>query len=118
TPNLEFSSSAPIGGAGNAAILFMRGIGQTDFLITTDPGVGIFLDGVYIGRSVGGVFDVMDFERIEVLRGPQGTLFGKNTIGGAINLISAKPDGTFGGEARLTLGSRDRMDINGAVNVP
>src|SRR5690606_1010665 len=81
TANLEFSNSAPIGGAGNAAIVFIRGIGQTDLIITTDPGVGIFLDGVYIGRTVGGVFDVMDFERIEVLRGPQGTLFGKNTIG-------------------------------------
>lgn len=118
TPNLEFSSSAPIGGAGNAAILFMRGVGQTDFLITTDPGVGIFLDGVYVGRSVGGVFDVMDFERIEVLRGPQGTIFGKNTIGGAISLISAKPDENFGGNAQLTIGSRDRIDINGTVNVP
>jgi len=118
TANLEFSNSAPIGGAGNAAIVFIRGIGQTDLIITTDPGVGIFLDGVYIGRTVGGVFDVMDFERIEVLRGPQGTLFGKNTIGGAISLISTRPGDEFGGHAEVTVGSRNLIEVNGAVNLP
>ncbi len=118
TPNLEFSSSAPIGGAGNAAIVFIRGIGQTDFIVTTDSGVGLFLDGVYLGRAVGGVFDTMDFERIEVLRGPQGTLFGKNTIGGAISLVSQKPQDEFSGNARIVTGSRNRIDVNGAVNLP
>ncbi len=77
TPNLEFDTTSPISGSSNAAVVFIRGIGQTDFVLTSDPGVGIYLDGVYISRAMGGVLDLLDIEQVEVLRGPQGTLFGK-----------------------------------------
>ncbi|MEM9288403.1 MAG: TonB-dependent receptor plug domain-containing protein, partial [Pseudomonadota bacterium] len=70
TPNLVFDSTAPVSGVSSGAVIFIRGVGQTDFSLTTDPGVGTYVDGVYMSRSVGGVLDVLDLERIEVLRGP------------------------------------------------
>jgi len=118
TPNV-FMSTAPGGsGGGNNAQIYIRGVGQTDFLFTTDPGVGIYMDGVYLPRTLGGVLDLLDLERVEVLRGPQGTLFGKNTIGGAINVISAKPTQEFGGFAELTVGSLNRIDGRLDMNIP
>ena len=110
-PNVEFSASPPISGTSNAAAVFIRGIGQNDFLSTNDPGVGIYLDGVYIARSVGGVLKVNDIERVEILRGPQGTLFGKNTIGGAVNVISRLPSNEASATIALTGGSKDRQDL-------
>ncbi len=118
TPNLTFDATAPISGSSNAASVFIRGVGQTDFVFTSDPGVGIYLDGIYIARSTGGVLDSMDVERVEVLRGPQGTLFGKNTIGGAVSVTTAKPDDEFRGEVELTTGRFDRRDARGFVNLP
>lgn len=118
TPNLTFDTTAPVSGLSSGAIVFIRGVGQTDFQLTTDPGVGTYVDGVYASRSAGGVLDVLDLERVEVLRGPQGTLFGRNTIGGAINLISKRPEEEFGGHAAVTAGSRNRFDFAGSVNVP
>ena len=85
-PNL----SANIGDAANA-IVYIRGVGQRDSLSFADPGVGIYLDDVYLGRAQGAFLEVIDIERIEVLRGPQGTLYGRNTIGGAIKYVSAQP---------------------------
>ncbi|MFZ1293244.1 MAG: TonB-dependent receptor plug domain-containing protein, partial [Pseudomonadales bacterium] len=72
------------------------GIGETALLI--DPKVGVYIDGIYVSKTVGGVFDIVDLERIEVLRGPQGTLFGRNTTGGAMNVTSKKPTGELGGK--------------------
>lgn len=118
TPNLIFNSSAPISGSNTAASIFIRGIGQTDFTLVTDPGVGLYLDGVYIARSVGGVLDLVDVERVEVLRGPQGTLFGKNTIGGAINITSAAPTGKLDATVQTTTGSRNRIDAKAVIDVP
>ncbi|MBL4630042.1 MAG: TonB-dependent receptor plug domain-containing protein [Paraglaciecola sp.] len=66
--------------------MFIRGVGQSSYQVTDDPGVGTYIDGVYVGSSVGGVLNVVDVDRIEVLRGPQGTLFGRNTIGGRLIL--------------------------------
>lgn len=116
TPNLSFGTTGI--GSSDSARIHIRGIGQTDFLITTDPGVGIYVDGVYLARSFGSLFDLLDIERVEVLRGPQGTLFGKNTIGGAINVVSAQPHGETEGGVRATFGSFDRIDAKATINVP
>lgn len=118
TPGLMFDRGAAIAGSPVASSIFIRGIGQTDFTLVTDPGVGVYLDGVYIARSVGGVLDTLDFEQVEVLRGPQGTLFGKNTIGGAIDIKSGLPDEEFGGHVEVKTGTDERIDVKGTVNVP
>ena len=118
TPNLIFDSGATFSGANSSASVFIRGIGQVDFALTTEPGVGIYLDGVYLSQSIGSVLDLVDIERVEVLRGPQGTLFGRNTIGGAINVTSRKPDDSIHGDFKATAGSFDRFDVRGSFNVP
>lgn len=118
TPNLTFDTTSPIGGLSSGAAVFIRGIGNTDFSLTTDPGVGIYVDGVYMSRSVGGVLDVLDVERIEVLRGPQGTLFGRNTIGGALNISSRKPTEVLSGNAEVTAGNFNRLDIRASIDIP
>ena len=116
--NVSYESGANIAGGGRTYTAFIRGIGQTDFLLTIDPGVGLYVDGVYVARTVGGLLDTMDVSSVQVLRGPQGTFFGKNTIGGAILVDSVKPSQEFAGSARLTLGRFDRSEIAGFVNVP
>jgi iron complex outermembrane receptor protein len=117
-PNVRFDFTAPVSGASDAAGIFIRGVGQADFALTTEAGVGTYVDGVYMSRSVGGVLDVLDIDRMEILRGPQGTLFGRNTIGGAINIVSAKPSAEFGGSGELELGSSNRRDLRGVLNIP
>jgi iron complex outermembrane receptor protein len=117
-PNMEFSYAGNGSGGGNFAQVFIRGVGQPDFIITKDPGVGIYVDGVYLARAPGSVLELLDIERIEVLRGPQGTLFGKNTIGGAVVVTTKRPTDELSGVAQLTLGSYDRQDISGSLNVP
>ncbi len=118
TPGLSFDLGAGnTGGAFNAQV-WMRGIGQSDFLFTTDPGVGIYVDDVFYPRQLGSVLDLLKLERVEVLRGPQGTLYGKNTIGGAIRLISEAPSDKLQGEVSLTAGRYDRMDVSGSIDVP
>ncbi len=115
-PNLT-STTGPQGSAD--ANFFIRGVGQFDFIVTNDPGVGVYVDGVYIGRTVGAMLDSGDIARVEVLRGPQGTLFGRNTLGGAISVTTRAPDPTgFSGEARATYGSRERIEFEGGINAP
>ena len=97
TPNMEFRNINTNGGGGSNASVYIRGVGQTDFVPSADPGVGVYVDGVYIARSIGAVLDLVDVDRVEVLRGPQGTLFGRNTTGGAISIHSQKPHEEFGG---------------------
>ena len=116
-PNLVLNESTTYSNVTNAAV-YIRGIGQNDFTPVIDPGVGIYVDGVYLGRSVGAVLDIVDVDRIEVLRGPQGTLFGRNTIGGAISLSSKKPDEEFGGKVDVKYGTDDRFNVRGTVNIP
>ncbi len=116
-PNLVLRRSPSNSGVTSAAV-YIRGIGQNDFSPVIDPGVGIYVDGVYLGRSVGGVLDLIDVERVEVLRGPQGTLFGKNTIGGAVSLISKRPTEEFGGKARVKLGTDNRVNLSATLNFP
>ena len=116
-PNLVLNESPTYSNVTNAAV-YIRGIGQNDFVPVIDPGVGIYVDGVYLGRSVGAVLDIVDVERVEILRGPQGTLFGRNTIGGAISLSSKKPNEEFGGKLDVKYGTDDRFNVRGTVNIP
>lgn len=105
TPNLTFDTHAPSSGHNSAAQIYIRGIGQNEFLPTSDPGVGLYIDGVYIPRAIGGVIEFLDVEHIEILRGPQGTLFGRNTIGGAISIFSHKPTDNLTASASMEFGS-------------
>jgi len=102
----------------SAASIYIRGIGQFDEIVTTDPGVGVYIDGVYFARTTGALLNIGDFQRVEVLRGPQGTLFGKNTNGGAINITTNKPSDKFGGYIDASYGRFDRIEVKGAVNLP
>ena len=115
-PNMSFDNINTNGGGGNSAAIFLRGVGQRDFIPSADPGVGLYVDGVYYARSVGSVLDLIDIERIEVLRGPQGTLFGRNTTGGAISITTKKPTEEFEGMARVRVGTDSRLDFLGRVS--
>ncbi|MBL4826171.1 MAG: TonB-dependent receptor [Spongiibacteraceae bacterium] len=118
TPNLTFSSYAPSAGNNASSQIFIRGVGQTEFLPTTDPGVGLYIDEVYMARSVGATLDFVDLEQIEILRGPQGTLFGRNTIGGAISITTRKPGETLGGSVELKAGSDNRQEAKVTIDLP
>lgn len=118
TPNLVLQSNPGDGGSSASAAIYIRGIGQGDFVPTVEPGVGLYVDGVYIARSVGAILDLVEVQRIEILRGPQGTLFGRNTIGGAISVTTKKPDETLAGRAEVTVGSASRIDAKASVNIP
>jgi len=94
TSNVVFDSTSSFAGV-DTFQAFIRGVGQTDFALNTDPGVGLYIDGVYIARAPGAVTELLDIERIEVLKGPQGTLFGRNAIGGAVNIVTQTPSDEF-----------------------
>ncbi|RPE81436.1 TonB-dependent receptor [Vulcaniibacterium tengchongense] len=114
-PNLTIYAAR---GSSSTITAYIRGIGQSDPLWGVDPGVGIYLDDVYIARPQGALLDVFDVERVEVLRGPQGTLYGKNTIGGAIKYISRGLPNSFDGFASVTVGNYDQLDVKAAVGGP
>ncbi|MFN8900444.1 MAG: TonB-dependent receptor [Lysobacteraceae bacterium] len=111
-PNLTVYAAR---GSSSTLTAYIRGIGQSDPLWGVDPGVGLYLDDVYIARPQGALLDVFDVERIEVLRGPQGTLYGKNTIGGAIKYISRGLGRDFNANASVTLGSFNQRDFKAAI---
>lgn len=118
TPNLTFSPGT--GGSSSQISPFIRGVGEYDYIITSDPAVAVFIDGVYQARAFGAITSLMGIERIEVLRGPQGSLFGKNTIGGAINIVTHRPQGSNSGSVDLRVGSYDSVQLramyDGAIN--
>ena len=115
-PNLQLT---PHPNSGSTTQVFMRGVGLNDDQITQDPSVAVYMDGVYVARSQGMALEVADLARVEVLRGPQGTLYGRNATGGAINFITAKPRlGEFGAKAQLSLGNYDLRRFKVGVNVP
>jgi iron complex outermembrane receptor protein len=102
--------------SGPTPMIGMRGVMTTDFIYTSDPGVGIYIDDIYHGSLTGSAIDLLDLERIEVLRGPQGTLFGKNSLGGAIRLISKQPQGNDTGSLEVTYGTSHRLDLRGTYD--
>lgn len=118
TPNVEFRSHSNASSGNNNAVVYIRGIGQSDFAASTEPGVGIYVDDAYISQAAGAVMSLVDIESVQVLRGPQGTLFGRNTIGGAVLINTVKPNDEFGGSAEITVGEEDLLETSFKVNVP
>jgi len=111
-PNLTIYAAR---GSTSTITAYIRGIGQSDPLWGVDPGVGVYIDDVYVARPQGALLDVVDVERIEVLRGPQGTLYGKNTIGGAIKYITRGLPQDISGFASVTLGNYSQRDVKAAI---
>ncbi len=118
SPNVDIDTTSPFSGSSSVLSPFIRGIGQNDFAFNLEPGVGVYVDGVYYARTIGATVDLLDLDRVEVLKGPQGTLFGRNTIGGAINVVTRRPSEEFDYQGEVTLGSFDRLELRGALDVP
>ena len=115
SPNTTLQSSR---GTNSTLTAFIRGVGQEDPLWGYEPGVGIYVDDVYLARPQGAVLDIIDVERIEVLRGPQGSLYGKNTIGGAIKYVTKKMSGDMELDLKATFGNYGRQDYKVAAKIP
>lgn len=115
TPNVTITPSI---GSNYNIRMSVRGLGTAEPSLAVDPKVGIYLDGAYIARNSGAIFDIVDLERIEILRGPQGTLWGKNTTGGAINIVTRKPTGEFGGKISASAGSDGYQKLGLSVDTP
>ena len=114
-PNLWMETNTGLSNGSRAAL---RGIGEDESFFTSDTPVGIYVDDVYIPRQTGAMFDLFEVERIEVLRGPQGTLYGRNTSAGAIKLVSRKPGDEFRANAEVTVGDYSRIDLRGSLSGP
>lgn len=114
-PNLNGTTTV---GAETGVSLFLRGVGQDEQISTFDPAVGIYIDGIYVARQVSQNSTLFDVERVEVLRGPQGTLYGRNTSGGAVKFIRKRPEGEFGGFATASVGNYETYEASGAINLP
>ncbi|WP_371398133.1 TonB-dependent receptor [Fretibacter rubidus] len=113
-PNLNLATNT---GTANAARIFLRGIGEDESRGAVEPAIGTYVDGVYYGRLVGSLFDLVDLEQIEVLRGPQGTLYGRNSNGGAIKITTVKPQDETSFSGKITVGNYERLDIKGTANL-
>src|SRR5579862_9386954 len=121
TPNVSFQSEASNDGGAASSVIYIRGIGTNLVGIGAEPGVGLYVNGVYQGRLQGLDVDMLDINRVEVLRGPQGTLYGKNTVGGAVNVIPSLPDvkaDSPSGWVEAIGGRFDRIDGLANLNVP
>jgi iron complex outermembrane recepter protein len=117
TPGLQVATQTA-GDSGGSATFFLRGMGQQRSGNGSEPAVGIYVDDIYYPSLEGTVFNILDLSQVEVLRGPQGTLFGRNTIGGAIRYTTQKPTDSFEASATATVGSYGRNDITGTLNLP
>jgi iron complex outermembrane receptor protein len=118
TPNVNLDQGSPFSGSNSVLSASIRGIGQDDFAFNLDPGVGVYVDGVYFARTVGANQSLLDVERIEILKGPQGTLFGRNTIGGAISIVTRTPGSEFSIQTQATGGSYNRRDVSVLADIP
>lgn len=114
-PNVNLKPAQ--GSFGPTLQAFIRGVGQYDFNFALEPGVGIYVDDVYYSTTAGSLLDLLDLDRVEILRGPQGTLAGQNSIGGAIKLYSKLPDGNDGGYIQGTYGSFNRAEARGGLDL-
>jgi outer membrane receptor protein involved in Fe transport len=115
SPSIHFTTYP----SSNMLTLYMRGQGINDPMqITADGSVGLYQDGFYVGRPLGAIFELADLERVEVLRGPQGTLYGRNTTGGAVNMIAKRPTGEFGFKQSFTVGTRDLFRSLTTIDLP
>jgi len=114
-PNVNIAQGS--GAYGSGVAIYIRGIGQYDTNFALEPGVGMYVDDAYHGVMVGSIFDLLDLDRVEILRGPQGTLAGKNSIGGAVKLYSRKPTGSGEGYVQATLGSYDRIELRATYDL-
>jgi iron complex outermembrane recepter protein len=117
-PNIQFHSYGTLTGNNSAAQVFIRGIGQTDATPAVDPGVGVYIDDVYMGRAVGAAMEFRDIANVQILRGPQGTLFGRNTIGGAVLLTTNEPGTDAGNSVRIGAGEDNLREAFGAFDLP
>ncbi len=113
-PNVTLRQSAA--SFGPAVSAYIRGVGQRDTNFALEPGVGLYIDDVYLPTMHGSLLNLVDLDRVEILRGPQGTLAGQNSIGGAIKLYSRKPDGSGEGYLQATYGSFNRLEVRGAAD--
>lgn len=115
-PSLNIGSGASTGGG--FVFVAIRGQAQNSPTSASDPAVGIYIDGVYQARASASLLDLVDVNRVEVLRGPQGTLFGRNTVGGALSLTTNQPNGTFSGSLQVGAGNYDQRKVRAVVNLP
>ncbi len=113
-PNVTLQQAGASGG--KAAVAYIRGVGQSDFTLSFEPGVGFYLDDVYYGTIFGSIFDLGDIDHVEVLRGPQGTLFGKNNEGGAVRVFTVQPRGTNSGYLEAGFGNYNHGYLKGAYD--
>ncbi len=118
TPGVNLDTASPFGGSRQVLSASIRGIGQDDFAFNLDPGVGVYVDGIYYARTVGANTDLLDVDRVEILKGPQGTLFGRNTIGGAIDVVTRTPGDVYSVDAEATTGSLNRRDFSFTADLP
>lgn len=114
SPNvMMYEAPGKVGG-----VIAIRGFKNGETISTFEPKVALYLDGVLIAKNAGSAFDILDLERVEILRGPQGTLYGRNTAGGAVNLITKKPHDEFEGSFAVTVGNFSQRDVKGNINIP
>jgi iron complex outermembrane receptor protein len=118
TPGVNLDAGAPFSGDRSVLSASIRGIGQDDFAFNLNPGVGVYVDGVYLARTIGANQNLLDVDRVEILKGPQGTLFGANTIGGAISIVTHTPGDEQTFTAQVTGGSFDRRDFGFSADIP
>jgi iron complex outermembrane receptor protein len=114
-PNLVGNNNI---GQGTATTVFLRGLGSTESIVTLETALGFYIDDVYISRQGVNNLSLYDVERVEVLRGPQGTLYGRNTTAGALKVVTARPSNEFGGSVQASYGEYNRWDLKGSLNVP